>query len=287
MLTLLLMVTVIIIGAAAILPAIKFEITRDREEEMIHRGVQYSRAIRTYYKKFGRYPARLEDLDNTNNLRFLRKHYKDPVTGKDFKLLHYGEVKMTLSSPLGGAGINGATSLNGASPASNSPFGAAPGTPAGTASQASPQSPLSTPDPNADPNQPADPKQPGAPAGQQPGTTSGSGDALSGQTFGGAPIVGVVSISKLTGIRSFNQKSKYSDWQFIYDPTSDRGGLLNTPNQPPPMQNLNTQPGQSGQPGTPNGNSPFGPQPGNNPNPVPPPNPNPGGSALTPPPDQQ
>ena len=29
---------------------------RDREEELIHRGVQYSRAIRAYYKKFGRYP---------------------------------------------------------------------------------------------------------------------------------------------------------------------------------------------------------------------------------------
>jgi hypothetical protein len=143
------------------------------------------------------------------------------------------------------------------------------------------------PDPNADPNQPADPKQPGAAPGQPSATASGPGDALSGQTFGGAPIVGVVSISKLTGIRSFNQKNKYSDWQFIYDPTVDRGGLLNTPNQPPLIQNQTTQPGQSGQPGAPNGNSPFGPQPGNNPNPVPPPNPNPGGSALTPPPDQQ
>jgi hypothetical protein len=254
---------------------------------MIHRGVQYSRAIRTYYKKFGRYPARMEDLDNTNNLRFLRKHYKDPITGKDFKLLHYGEVKMTLGSPLAGGGINGATSLNGnnASNAS-SPFGATPGTPPASPSQASPVSPLSAPGTDSgDPNQPTDPKQPttaAAPAQQ----SSASEDKLAGQTFGGAPIVGVVSTSKKDGIRSFSHKSKYSDWQFIYDPASDRGGLLNSPNQPPPLQSLTTQPGQNGQPGNPS-NSPFGPAPGNNPNPTPPANPNPGNPLLGPPVDQQ
>ena len=62
LLTLLLIIALMIIGAAVILPSITFEIKRDREEEMIHRGVQYSRAIRAYYKKFGRYPAKLEDL---------------------------------------------------------------------------------------------------------------------------------------------------------------------------------------------------------------------------------
>ncbi len=59
MLTLLLMMALMIIFAAAIVPSITFDIKRDREEEMIHRGVQYSRAIRAYYKKFGRYPPRL------------------------------------------------------------------------------------------------------------------------------------------------------------------------------------------------------------------------------------
>ena len=65
------------------LPSITFDIKRDREEEMIHRGVQYSRAIRAYYKKFGRYPTKIEDLENTNNLRFLRKRYKDPMNCKN------------------------------------------------------------------------------------------------------------------------------------------------------------------------------------------------------------
>src|ERR1700720_3580139 len=86
LLVLLLLISLMAITATAILPAMNYQITRDKETEMIHRGVQYSRAIKTYFKKFGRYPSRLEDLDNSNNLRYLRKHYKDPLTGKDFRL---------------------------------------------------------------------------------------------------------------------------------------------------------------------------------------------------------
>src|SRR6202163_2130686 len=113
MLSLLLAMALLVIFAAAIVPSITFNIKRDREEEMIHRGVQYSRAIRAYYKKFGRYPTKVEDLESTSNLRFLRKRYKDPLNCKnsqctDFKLLHFGEVQMTLS------GIGGVPVTNGA-----------------------------------------------------------------------------------------------------------------------------------------------------------------------------
>ena len=83
LLTLLLAMALMVIFAAAIVPSITFEIKRDREEEMIHRGVQYSRAIRAYYKKFGRYPTKIEDLESSNNLRFLRKRYKDPLNCKN------------------------------------------------------------------------------------------------------------------------------------------------------------------------------------------------------------
>ena len=82
MLTLLLVMALMAIFAAVIVSSVTFDIKRDREEEMIHRGVQYSRAIRAYYKKFSRYPAKIEDLENTNQMRFLRKRYKDPLTGK-------------------------------------------------------------------------------------------------------------------------------------------------------------------------------------------------------------
>src|SRR5437667_12888246 len=51
---------------------------------------------------------RVEELENTNNMRFLRKRYKDPVTGQDFKVLHLGEVQLTF-----GGGIAGATPMNG------------------------------------------------------------------------------------------------------------------------------------------------------------------------------
>src|ERR1041384_2598998 len=103
LLTLLLFVTILIITMAIVVPQVTFQVKRDREEEMIHRGVQYSPPIRRYVKKFGRYPTRIEDLENTNNQRFLRKRYKDPITGKDFKLLHVGEVQMMPGSGLAGA----------------------------------------------------------------------------------------------------------------------------------------------------------------------------------------
>src|SRR5262249_1903285 len=111
LLLLMLFITLMAIAATAIAPSITFQIQRDREEEMIHRGVQYSRAIRRYVKKFGRYPTRLEELENTNNLRFLRKRYKDPITGQDFKVLHMGDVQT-----LFGAGIAGATPAGGPVP---------------------------------------------------------------------------------------------------------------------------------------------------------------------------
>jgi hypothetical protein len=74
--------------------------------------------------------------------------------------------------------------------------------------------------------------------------------------FGGGPIVGVASISKDKTIREFNHKYKYNEWQFVYDPMTDRGGLLMTPYQPL-MQLSTMQPGQNGQPGSTSGSS-FG-----------------------------
>jgi len=44
--------------------------------------------------------------------------------------------------------------------------------------------------------------------------------------------VGVASLSKDNTIREFNHKKKYNEWQFVYDPTTDRGGLILTPYQP-------------------------------------------------------
>lgn len=261
LLTLLLIVALMTIFAATLVTSITFSIKRDREEEMIHRGTQYSRAIRAYYKKFGRYPTKIEDLESANNMRFLRKRYKDPITGKDFKLLHFGEVKLTLSgmtgtsmipgaSPVGGAGtLNGPGGLGPAGGAgqissfgANSAFGANSNSSFGQ-NQAFGQNQQTTNNQatGSDPTQ-AGTTQPGS---TQPGAatspdetnspgpgSSTSSDKLAGTTFGGGPIVGVASISKDPTIREFDHKNKYNQWQFVYDPATDRGQLITTPNQP-------------------------------------------------------
>ncbi len=98
LLAVLLMMAFMIIAATIEAPRIVQQIKRDREEEMIHRGTEYARAIKKFYKKFGSYPANLEQLDNTNQIRFLRKRYKDPLTkdGK-WKLLNYGDMALLLN----------------------------------------------------------------------------------------------------------------------------------------------------------------------------------------------
>jgi type II secretory pathway pseudopilin PulG len=99
LLAILLMMALMIIAATIVAPRLVQQIKRDREEEMIHRGTEYARAIKKYYKKFGRYPATLDQLDNTNQIRFLRRHYKDPLTkdGK-WKLLNYGDIATLLNT---------------------------------------------------------------------------------------------------------------------------------------------------------------------------------------------
>jgi type II secretory pathway pseudopilin PulG len=113
LLAVLFMMAIMVIVAMAMAPAFVQQAKRDREEEMIHRGTEYARAVKKYYKKFGRYPSNLEQLDNTNQIRFLRKRFKDPLT-KDgqWKLLHYGDIQTITGGampgiPTAGAGAQG------------------------------------------------------------------------------------------------------------------------------------------------------------------------------------
>jgi type II secretory pathway pseudopilin PulG len=251
MMMLLLTMALMVIAIGIIVPSVTFDIKRDREEEMIHRGVQYTRAVRAYYKKFGRYPVKIEDLENTNQMRFLRKRYKDPITGQDFRLLHFGEVKMSMnalmpnvpSGPTNGApGFTMGNSLNSNSAsagASNSAFGSNPGfgsnSSFGSNSTAGSNSTFGQ---NSQTSSTTSSTQSGTDSSQNdapPGTiveNSGSGDKLGGMTFGGMPIIGVASTSKNASIREFDHKKKYSQWAFVYDPTFDRGLLITTPYQP-------------------------------------------------------
>jgi len=72
---------------AAAVPAYQTQAQRDREEELIFRGGEYTRAIQKYQRKFGIYPPSIDALVETNGLRFVRRPYKDPITGKDFRLI--------------------------------------------------------------------------------------------------------------------------------------------------------------------------------------------------------
>lgn len=73
------------------LPRAAFEAQRDKEQLLIDRGEQYSRAIGLYVRKFNRYPADFNALENTQNLRFLRRQYVDPMTGKaEWRIIHVG-----------------------------------------------------------------------------------------------------------------------------------------------------------------------------------------------------
>ena len=98
LLAIMLMMAVMIIAATIAAPRVVQQMKRDREEEMIHRGTQYARAIKAFYKKNGRYPATLDDLDK-GQVKYLRKRYKDPLTkdGK-WKLLNYGDIQGILNT---------------------------------------------------------------------------------------------------------------------------------------------------------------------------------------------
>ena len=275
LLTLMLFVALLAVASMAWIEKIDFQIKRDREEELIHRGVQYSRAIRRYVKKFGHYPSRIEELESTNNIHYLRKRYKDPITGKDFKFLRMNEVQSSFSP---GAASGLAPGSPGAPDAGSSLQGGAPG-----ALNLNNNAAQGGPGPSSIPGAPQNGQQAGdgdnsdsdqavqngpqngfgaqnsrGPGGLSQANQTGPGNG-NGPSFGGLPIVGVASTSKDKTIREFNKKDHYNQWQFIYDPSTDRGGLLTTPNQPPLQGSgqLNSQ--QNGQPGNNGQNQPgFG-----------------------------
>ena len=234
LLALLLFVALLSIGVFTTIQKVDFQIKRDREEELIHRGVQYSRAVRKYFKAFGRYPTRIEELENTNNQRFLRHRYKDPITGKDFKLLRLGDVQMSFGSSPGVPVSQMNNQQQGAPEALNGDAQVPAG--AGPSAIVSQNSPAEAPSDVSQADQGVAGAQTGTPPPPQP-LSQQAGPTGAPQVFGGGGIVGVASISKDKTIREFNKKNHYNQWQFIYDPTTDRGGLLMTPNQPPLMIN--------------------------------------------------
>ena len=67
------------------------------------------RAIQLFYRKYQLYPQTLDDLETTRNIRFLRRRYLDPLTGKEFRLLHVGPTGQLTDSLVTPLTLPGAT----------------------------------------------------------------------------------------------------------------------------------------------------------------------------------
>ncbi|HLJ28076.1 MAG TPA: hypothetical protein VKY85_15300 [Candidatus Angelobacter sp.] len=226
LLAILLLMTLMVVALTIEAPRIAQQIKREKEEELIHRGNEYRNAIRKYFRKFGRYPLSMDQLETTNNMRFLRKRYKDPFTGKDdWRLLHPGEVQI---NPVNGGTtapsqqLGQPTAGTFGQPTGNTigqPTGSPIGQPSGLAATA-PTSGQPGPDQSAAGATPAFNNAGITPAGNLPGASSNSP-----VQFGGGPVIGISSISKLKSIKEINGKDHYNDWQFVYDPRLDQQGL--------------------------------------------------------------
>lgn len=83
------------------MPRVAFEHQREKEALLVDRGEEYVRAIQLYVAKFQKYPQKIEDLESTNNIRFLRKRFRDPITGSDeWRLIHVDAAGQYIDSLL-------------------------------------------------------------------------------------------------------------------------------------------------------------------------------------------
>lgn len=223
-------------------PKVARGLRREREVESEHRAQQYTRAIRIYYQKLGHYPGSIEQLEKTNNIRFLRQRYTDPLTGKaDWRLIHQGEAKTTVKGlfgqPLGGLATSGLGSAAG-----NASAGGVGSTVGGSGSSSSGSSGFGSSSGGLG-------SSPGASSGTSgfgsssfgssggssgtsgSGASSGSGSTVSSSSSGslgsgisngfgstGGPIMGIGSSASGESIVVVNEQTTYPTWEFLYDP---------------------------------------------------------------------
>lgn len=270
LLLLMLVITMVLITLSASLPGIVGQMRHDREDEMIHRGVQYARAVRLFYKKTNTYPVSIDQLKETNHKRYLRRVYKDPMTGGDFRPLRGSDVTQGGARPTSGDATGAGTPTTfGISPDPNNPAassgsGANPN--AAGSSSTDQTGAMGTP---AAPNSPATSNAStitggsvtstslfgalsggttantgtAATAGNTAAGVLGAATAATGQVFGGGAIVGVASLSPKKAFHIYNNKDHYKDWMFIYDPFAEGKGLIKGPYNGPQKTGTGTIPG--------------------------------------------
>jgi type II secretory pathway pseudopilin PulG len=256
LLTVIFLLAIVTVWLSVAVPKMTRSIQRDREVETMHRGKQYIRAVQLYYRKFHAYPPNMDALVKTNEIRFLRKKYIDPMTGKDdWKPLMFGQNKQPIvfgffgqplatGSTLAGIGMsggNGINGLNGAAGANGAGFGT-PGA-SGTLgsifnsqqSASTTTTPGSTTGPGANGTDSSG-NGTGTDASGGTGATDANGNPISGsgsnglsgsgpmagQTFGGAGIIGVTPASPKVSILIYKKKDHYNEWEFDYDPMMEQ-----------------------------------------------------------------
>lgn len=246
LLTVVFMLAILVLFLSVATPVVRKDIQRDREIETMHRGKQYKRAVKLYYKKFGAYPPNVDALVKTNEIRFLRKKYIDPTTGKDeWKPIRFGQNKtQTLgffgqpigagtgtalagTGPVGGNGGLGGSPIGGPGASIAATFGSAASgsnlnNPTGSASAGG-----GAPDPTAGSGTGGVAGTPGAAGTTDPNaangtSTSTSSTGLTGQTFGGGGIIGFSPNSPKQSILVYKKKNHYNEWEFFYDPLADQ-----------------------------------------------------------------
>jgi type II secretory pathway pseudopilin PulG len=202
---------------------------REREEELIYRGKQFMRAIELWQRKFpGTYPMTLDALLSTNNTRFLRKKWKDPITNSS-------EWRLLKMNPDGS--ISGLTVIPGSSPLGVSSFGASgSGGSSSTGGRAGGTSVSTTVSVG--------------PGRTQTGATGPRAvQSTLNPVLGG--IVGVASKSEKQSLKSYNGRSKYNEWEFVYVPRGPQPGAGGPPGAQPQPQGSPASGGRNLPPGFP------------------------------------
>ena len=263
LLVFILFAALLVAGLSRILPKAVFEGQREKEEELIFRGLQYQRAVQLFVRKFGRYPSSVDELLETNELRFLRKAYKDPMTKDgEWRVIHVGPTGAfvdSINSPLGPA----ATPVEGLSPIQSKeesqkeaipPGGVqSPGLTGSPGSQPGGVLPVDGSAPTPPPLSPS--ANPGGNPSQQPrvatnlGTIGSQPTPLSG-TLGGGGIAGFASQSKESSIKAWKSYTSYDKWEFTYDYRQDPVAVAAIARTAAPQQQQPVQPPSGLTPGT-------------------------------------
>jgi len=174
------------------MPVWNTQAKREKEAELVFRGEQYARAVMLYQRKFAN--TLPPSLDVLLNDKYLRKRYKDPITGGDFQLLSGASVQANAGVPggqvPGSATPGGTTTGRGGDTASTSGIGSTSFGRSGTQAAAGS----------------------GATAGGF-GLGRGVGSGVGGTVPGG--IMGVTSTSAAKSLRLYNGRGAYNEWTFV------------------------------------------------------------------------